>query len=149
MAMTQLDITELTSLPIAAKTLLKSVTGGDIVVLEGNLGAGKTTFTKALADELNIKSRVRSPSFTLLHVYKTTNKQASIQYLVHADAYRIDSPEAWHGIGLTEWFGRKDTVVIIEWGEKLKSLLKGKKFWHLTFQLTTAGKRTLTIHSLT
>ncbi len=143
--MTTLDISTLDDLTKAAQWLSKELKGGDIVVLEGNLGAGKTTFTKALAKELQIKSRVRSPSFTLLHEYKTSDKKAPIQYLVHADAYRIDSPEAWHDIGLTEWFSRKDAVTCIEWGEKLVSLLKGKKFWHLKFKLIKSGKRTLKI----
>lgn len=140
-----LSITTITDLQSAAKKLAQQFRPGAIVVLQGNLGAGKTTFTKALAKELNIQSRVRSPSFTLLHVYKTPDKKSPIQYLVHADAYRIESPEAWHDIGLTEWFGRKDALICIEWGEKLKSLLKGKKYWHLKFKLAKSGKRTIVI----
>ena len=139
------DISTLPNLAKVAKKLSTELNPGDIVILEGDLGAGKTTFIKSLAAELKVKSRVRSPSFTLFHEYKSSDKTSPIQYLIHADAYRIDSPAAWHDIGLTEWFDRTDAVVCIEWGEKLVSLLGGKKFWHLKFNLSDSGERTVTI----
>ncbi len=143
--MPKVSIPNLKDTAAFAKKFARHISGGDMVMLEGNLGAGKTTFVKALAKALGVTSRIRSPSFTLLHVYKTSDKKSEIRYLVHADAYRIDSPEAWHDIGLTEWFGRRDAIVCVEWGEKIKPLLKGKKFWHLKFKLSPLGKRTITI----
>ena len=83
---------------------------GDVVVLSGPLGAGKTRFVAGLARGLSAPSRVRSPAFTLVNEY------GGPVPIAHLDLYRIDSGEA-HGLGLDELAAR--AVVVAEWGERL------------------------------
>jgi tRNA threonylcarbamoyladenosine biosynthesis protein TsaE len=83
---------------------------GDVVALRGPLGAGKTRFVAGLARGAGAASRVRSPSFTLLHEYRGRVS------LAHLDLYRLEGAEA-EGLGLDEWLDR--AVLVVEWGEKL------------------------------
>ncbi len=133
--MRSIPIPTIKALHIWANKLATSITAGSILILQGPLGAGKTTFTKAFAKALGVHAALRSPTFTLMHVYKIPKSKISgLNYLVHADAYRIEDPKAWHDIGLTEWLDRNDAIVVVEWGEKIKPLLRGKKIITLRFQ---------------
>lgn len=89
----------------------------DVVLLIGNLGSGKTTFTKGIARGLGIKSLIRSPSFTLVREYK---KKDLVLY--HIDLYRLSYRDM--GIlGLDDYFYKKKSLAIVEWGEKIKKSL--------------------------
>ncbi len=86
-----------------------------VVVLAGNLGAGKTTITKGIAEALGADaSDVSSPTFTLIHEYG--------RRLVHVDLYRLESDREYFTLGLEEYFER-NRIVLIEWGEKFRHLL--------------------------
>lgn len=130
-------------------SLLPTLKGGDIIIFQGPLGAGKTTFVKSLAKALGIKQIIKSPTFTLMNVYKIPHSKSTthnLKFLIHCDAYRIDDPVAWHDIGLTEWSNRDDALVLIEWGEKIKTLLKGHHYKTLLFQHgKTESERIITI----
>lgn len=108
-----------------AKDFSKKLTGGVILGLTGNLGAGKTVFTKGLAAGLGIKKRLASPSFVLMKIYPVS-KHEKIKFFVHLDAYRIKSAADLIAIGLNEYAGRPDAVVIIEWADKIKTILPKK-----------------------
>ena len=95
--------------------------GGELVALEGELGSGKTSFVKGVTEALGVHEEVRSPTFTLLHVYETHHP--SVKYVVHVDAYRLKRPEELHELGLLEWFGRDDAVIFVEWPERLEGVL--------------------------
>lgn len=86
-----------------------------VVLLTGELGAGKTLLTQALAAGLEVEdpSLVRSPSFTLINEYPSARG-----HIYHVDLYRLEGADDFHSIGLEEILER-DAVVIIEWGEKL------------------------------
>ncbi|MDO8592844.1 MAG: tRNA (adenosine(37)-N6)-threonylcarbamoyltransferase complex ATPase subunit type 1 TsaE [bacterium] len=103
------------------KKFAKTLKGGEVIGLIGNLGAGKTIFTKGLAAGLGIKKRVNSPTFVLMKVYQV--KSPSIKHLVHIDAYRLKSAQDIIAIGATEYFNRPDTVTVIEWADKIKKVL--------------------------
>ncbi len=96
----------------------KFLHGGEVVTLEGDLGAGKTTFTKSLALALGIKEHVTSPTFTLMNQYVGKDLK-----LYHFDMYRIEDIDEILETGLTEYFGNQDAVCMIEWAENIKSLL--------------------------
>ena len=94
-----------------------SLHGGEVLALEGNLGAGKTTLTKGIAKGLGIDPRtVTSPTFVLMNVYPVTQALAITQ-LCHVDTYRLNSPQELINIGIREYLSDPCTVTIIEWPE--------------------------------
>ena len=95
-----------------ARDFTESLTGGAVVLLYGDLGAGKTVFVRGVGEALGI-SGVRSPSFTLVNEYESP----SGLFIVHADLYRLD-PEGVSAIGLDEYAGVDDTVLFVEWPER-------------------------------
>ena len=88
-----------------------------VVLLIGNLGAGKTTLAKGIAEGMDAASRdeVSSPTFTLIHEYGDGR-------LYHIDLYRLDEPREVETLGLDELFDR-EAVVLIEWGERFPQLM--------------------------
>lgn len=135
-----------------AARLVKTWRGGDVVGLVGNLGAGKTTFVQGVAKALGIKRAVRSPTFLRMQVYPVSviartptavggrgNLHATrllrrarnddVKYFVHIDAYRIKNPEQLLELGLEEYLGRKDLLIVIEWAEKIKKILPRRMRW--------------------
>ena len=90
----------------------ESLTGGTVVLLFGDLGAGKTVFVRGAAEALGVTG-VRSPSFTLINEYESE----SGLYVIHADLYRLDS-DGVNAIGLDEYAGDDDAVVFVEWPER-------------------------------
>jgi len=85
-----------------------------VVLLEGELGSGKTTLTKGIVSGLGLagEEEVTSPSFTMVHEYGRNQKA------YHVDLYRVETPQELATLGLEEIFAQP-TIVIIEWGEKL------------------------------
>ena len=104
-----------------ANEILEKMSGGEVLGLIGDLGAGKTTFVQFLAQALGVKEKVNSPTFALMKVYQTTN--AKIKTLVHADAYRLNQADELKNVGLAEYFNQPDCVVVIEWADKVKNIL--------------------------
>jgi tRNA threonylcarbamoyladenosine biosynthesis protein TsaE len=105
-----------------AKELAKNLKGGEIIGLIGDLGAGKTVFSKGLAKGLGIKDMITSPTYVVMKVYDVPKHQ-SIKKLCHIDAYRLGSENDIEAIGAPEYLERKDTVTIIEWPDKIKKIL--------------------------
>lgn len=98
-----------------AKTLLP----GDIVSLDGDLGAGKTVFTKGVAEGLGIKGMIASPTFILVMEHR--NPEGVDLY--HFDAYRLSDGEDFSAAGLEEYFD-KGGICVIEWGKILADILE-------------------------
>ena len=82
--------------------------GGDVVLLSGELGAGKTTFTKGIAQALGITEPVTSPTFTIIKEYKGKDL-----FLYHMDLYRLSDDLT--ELGLEEYLGNQKGVCVIEW----------------------------------
>ena len=99
-----------------AEALAEVVQGGDLLVLTGELGAGKTAFTKALAAALGVTESVTSPTFTLANRYEGTLT------VNHLDAYRLDDLRDVIDLGLDELIDA-DSVTIIEWGDTIAAAL--------------------------
>ncbi len=116
-----------------AKSIGQKLKTKTIFALEGDLGAGKTTFTKGLARGLGVKKTVTSPTFVLMKVYPVRQNKY-IKELCHIDAYRLKSTIDLEAIGALEYFQKPGTVTVIEWSEKIKKLLpkriKAIKFKH-------------------
>jgi len=124
-----------------ASSVAKKIKPGDVLALKGDLGSGKTTFTKGLARAMGIKKSIQSPTFVLLRPYdvgKKIAKEKCIKMLVHVDAYRIDEPDELLDIGLVEFINDPASVVVIEWADKIKKILpRGRTKW-IKFKLGTA-----------
>jgi len=120
---------------VFAEKFAKKLRGGEVVALIGELGAGKTVFTKGLAHGLGIKERVQSPTFLLMKIYKILDTKYKIQNLVHVDAYRLSGAQECVDIGLLDWLGRADTVTVIEWADKVLEILRGEKVIKIKMEL--------------
>lgn len=116
-----------------AEKFAKKLRGGEGIGLIGELGAGKTVFTKGLAKGLKIKERVQSPTFLLMKIYNV--KKQKIKFLCHVDAYRLSGVAGLVDIGLLDWLGREDTVTVIEWADKVPELLRGRKVIKIKMEL--------------
>ncbi len=95
--------------------LAKYLKLGDILVLTGNLGSGKTYFTKGIVEKFSNSNIVCSPTFTIVNEYDTTPP------IFHFDVYRLQNIEEFLNIGGEEYFQKG--ISIIEWGEKIKEVL--------------------------
>ena len=124
--------------------------GGDIVMLTGELGVGKTTFVKGVAAAFGIEeSEITSPTFTLMNVYDITalkqqNSQPEpkgIKTLIHIDTYRLEDAEELEKIGVEDYLGEKNTVCLIEWPEKIRNIISGKKLIRIELKYLNLGKR--------
>jgi tRNA threonylcarbamoyladenosine biosynthesis protein TsaE len=99
-----------------AGRVASSLRPGDIVVLAGGLGAGKTLFTKGLATGLGVEEPVVSPSFVLVREYRS-----GFMPLIHADVYRLGSINEFDDLDVLEL--SKEGVLVIEWGGAVESAL--------------------------
>lgn len=103
-----------------ARKIVASLTTGGLLLLEGELGAGKTTFVQGLAEALGVTQRVTSPTFTLLNVYETHHHL--IRQLVHIDLYRLQNTADTIDLDIPLWLSRQDTLVVVEWPERTPEL---------------------------
>lgn len=99
------------------KSLADKIKPGTVIALIGDLGSGKTTLTKAIAEGLSVKEQVTSPTFTIVREYKSGRLP-----LYHFDVYRIGDSDDMFEIGFDEYL-YKDGVCIVEWAEKVEALL--------------------------
>lgn len=114
---------------LVGKKLATKLKGGDILLLSGDLGVGKTSLVKGIAKGLGIKHEITSPTFTLMNVY-----EIGIKKLIHIDTYRLKDEKSPYGgspagrelleIGVEDYLGKPNTICIIEWPEKISGLLK-------------------------
>ncbi len=121
-----------------AKKLAQKLKGGEIIGLVGDLGAGKTIFTKGIAAGLGIKQNITSPTFVLMKVYEVKSLKFKVKSLCHIDAYRIKTPQDIIAIGAEEYFNRPGTVTVIEWADNIKKILPKKTRY---INLLQEGKR--------
>ena len=100
------------------KEMAAGLKGGDVVLLHGGLGAGKSVFTRGIARGLGISGPVTSPTFTILNVHEGPGLK-----LHHFDLYRIEDPDELDEIGFDEFITDSGAVSVIEWPEVAKGLL--------------------------
>ena len=99
----------------AREFIEKVLPGHHIVAFYGKMGAGKTTFIKALCAELGVNDEVTSPTFAIVNEYG--------QNVFHFDFYRIKRLEEVYDLGYEDYFYRKDALCLIEWPELIEELL--------------------------
>ncbi len=114
----------LSNLPLFAKEVLARLAPKDtatVIVLSGELGAGKTTFTQALARELGVAEAVQSPTYVLMKSYQISNN--TFNKLMHIDAYRLNSAKEFAALKPEQFLNDPKALVVVEWPEKVGSAL--------------------------
>lgn len=114
-----------------ASEVAGTLKGGEAVILNGELGAGKTTFTKGLARAMGIDRNVVSPTFTIIKEYSGRDLM-----LYHIDMYRLDDDSELEELGVDELF-TKDSVVVIEWNRLKRDELPERV---ITVNITVDGE---------
>lgn len=94
---------------------------GVVIGLEGELGAGKTTFAKGFAKGLGVKQKISSPTFVLMKSYNL--KLLTYDKLFHIDAYRLEDHEDLARLGAKEIFKNPKNIVLVEWSDRVKKIL--------------------------
>ena len=118
---------------VLGRHLAAALQPGQVIALQGTLGAGKTTLVQGIAAALGINGRVTSPTFTLVNEYRSP---AGFR-LIHADTYRLDENSEFARLeaetfGLDETLDSQRDVILVEWAERIASLLPAD---HLRIQL--------------
>ena len=107
-----------------------------IICLDGELGSGKTVFTKGIASSLGITENITSPTYNIIKEYESGEMP-----LYHMDVYRLDGNA--EGIGIEEYF-TKGGIVVIEWADSIKDILPKERL-NIKFKLVDENKRILII----
>ena len=118
--------------------LAKELHGSEIICLSGDLGSGKTTFTQGILKELKVKGPFTSPTFNIIKTYKTKTRT-----IYHIDAYRINSKDLLE-LGFKDFAGKSNSIVIIEWAERVKKIIPKNSFW-IEFEWMNDKERKITL----
>ena len=126
--------------------LAEELRGGEVICLSGDLGAGKTTFAQGLLKGLKIKGPYTSPTFAIVKEYKINLKfkisNLKLLSVFHIDAYRITAKDLLE-LGFGDFVGKKNTVVILEWPEKVKKIIPEDAVW-INFRWVNEKAREIT-----
>lgn len=99
-----------------ASKFASTLTGNDIIVLSGDLGAGKTKFVQGILKYFNLENEISSPTFTIVNEYNSPDTN-----IYHFDVYRLADVDEFYAIGGEEYFSKG--ICIIEWGEIIENIL--------------------------
>ncbi len=112
---------------------------GDIVAINGTLGAGKTVFCRGILNAVGYSGEVSSPSYALVHHYEPPAVHIPV---IHADLYRLNSPDELDELGLFD--GSADCITLIEWAERASNISKISSH-NITIEMLPSGRRKLNI----
>lgn len=110
----QLNLANEAATAALAQQLAQQVRAGDVIFLQGELGAGKTTFTRHFARALGIEGRIKSPTYTLVESYTLNAGSHGANTLHHFDLYRLGDPREWFSAGFDEYLNDR-AIALIEW----------------------------------
>lgn len=99
-----------------ARNYAKTLKPGDIIVLTGELGSGKTKFVQGILENFNLADEISSPTFTIVNEYTSNNIN-----IYHFDVYRLADSDEFYAIGGEEYFSKG--ICLIEWGELIEDIL--------------------------
>ena len=125
-----------------AEKFAKDLKLGDIIALYGDLGAGKTVFIQGIAQGLNIKKKITSPTFVFIKSYPIKIKSKNLIFN-HLDLYRSTNDKDSESLGLEEIF-TEDSITVIEWADKIKERLPEKRI-DVYIKATESNARRITI----
>ena len=110
---------------LIGKKFAEKLKKGDVIVLTGELGSGKTKFTEGVLEHFGLENEISSPTFNIVNEYISKNIN-----IYHFDVYRLEDEDEFYAIGGEEYFDKG--ICLIEWGEMIESVLP-KKYIHITF----------------
>ena len=110
---------------LIGKKFAEKLKKGDVIVLTGELGSGKTKFTEGVLEYFGLENEISSPTFNIVNEYISKNIN-----IYHFDVYRLEDEDEFYAIGGEEYFDKG--ICLIEWGEMIESVLP-KKYVHITF----------------
>lgn len=109
------------------ESLASTLDGGDVLLLTGELGAGKTVLCKGIAKGLGVSAPVTSPTFTIMNEYCDGRVK-----FCHFDAYRLENADEAVGAGLTDFIGAPECICAVEWWRNIEELFGGLKTAEIT-----------------
>jgi tRNA threonylcarbamoyladenosine biosynthesis protein TsaE len=101
-----------------------SKNGARIVTLQGDLGAGKTTFTQGFVLGFGVRGKVTSPTFTLMRTFRV--RRGPFGHIYHIDAYRLEEEDAARDLEISKILEEKESIVVVEWPENIRKILPKK-----------------------
>ena len=113
------------------------------IALCGDLGAGKTTWTRAMLRGLGFTGRVPSPTFTLLEQYSVDGRP-----LLHLDLYRLGSPEEIENLGVRDWLAHESAWILLEWADRAPQLRDGSDLL-ITLDFKSGDARQVSLKAVT
>jgi tRNA threonylcarbamoyl adenosine modification protein YjeE len=113
-----------------------------LVTLSGDLGAGKTAFTKAVARVLCVEETVTSPTFVLEKIYQLRSEASKFERLIHIDAYRLEAGNDLAPLGFDELMQDSENLIFLEWPEKVADALPSPEV-RISFMVHTDESRTI------
>jgi len=113
---------------------------GDVVLLHGDLGAGKTTLTQGIAAGLGAREPVQSPTFSIVAEHDGVDARGRAVRLYHLDLYRLDDPGDLEALGYEQYLDPTEGISIIEWPERAGAWLPDR-FWLLRITHSANGGR--------
>ena len=135
-------ISSISDLPEVAKKVIPLLEQFPVVAFYGAMGAGKTTFIKALCDELRVSDTVNSPSFAIINEYLSGNGQS----IFHFDFYRLKNITELFDLGYEEYFDGRN-ICLIEWAEMIEDYLPAERL-NINIAEVEDGRRTISISKL-
>jgi len=140
--MKEIQINNLDEMKKFAINFAKKLSGGEIILLNGDLGAGKTTLVRFILESLGVTEPVNSPSFTIMKTYQNDKLK-----FFHFDMYRIENEEECIEIGFEDYIQNdKNMIVFIEWSERVASLLKNSKTQIINIDIVQENKRKVVVY---
>lgn len=137
--MSVLKINSLKEINAAAKEFLSLVGDKRVFALYGAMGVGKTTFVKAICDEMGVEDTINSPTFSIVNEYHTSKEDI----IYHFDFYRIEDVKEAYDFGYEDYF-YSNAMCFIEWPEKIESILPNDAV-EVLFEEESDGSRSITI----
>ncbi len=135
----EIKIESLSELKYVAKAILENLDGRSVVLLRGEMGAGKTTLVRKVAECAGSKDSVTSPTFAIVNEYHTPNNDV----IYHFDMYRIEKIEEALDFGVEEYLSSGE-LCLIEWAERIEPLLPDNTMT-VTIEVTSPTRRAFTI----
>ena len=131
----EVDVSELKALEKLAHKISSQLKGGEVIALMGELGSGKTAFTKKFLKKAGVRKTVTSPTFVLMIPY-TDNSRT----FYHMDLYRLNSYKDIEALGVPDLWGKKENVFVIEWADKILKDLPRNTF-HIEFVIKNSKRK--------